>query len=84
MASWQDPSEVPLSKLDIAYINISQLQEALKDRVKQIKVHLDGIIECDKTNTLGMRQYTYNILQEIDQMMIRLEEIEQKLIEISS
>lgn len=82
MAAWQDPGATLLSKVDINHIDIAQLQEALKERVEQIKQHLDGIVDCEKTNTLPMRQYTYDILQEIDQMMKRLEETEQKMIEL--
>ena len=84
MASWQDPSAALLSKVDVNHVNVAQLQSALKDRVDQIKVHLDGIIDCEKEESLEMRQKIYEILLEVDTMMNRLEEIEQRMIELSS
>ena len=84
MASWQDPSAALLSKLDVNHINVTQLQSALKDCVDQIKVHLDRIIDCEKEESLEMHWKMYEILLEVDTMMNRLKEIEQRMIELSS
>ena len=81
MASAQDTSSAGLHNVAYQHTDLLALKCATSERAEQISQHLDGIVSMHMIDSLQNRKYMYEALLEVDAVMKKLEELEQRIAE---